>query len=191
MTSFGNGQTGIQFFSLYERKKYRSCRCCLIKANKIFTVIIIYKTNLSLLMPTSFRNLLKKILVFFIIIFFSLSKIDFCCHFSIIYGLPLAFFSSSRRSSSRLIIKCVLHLQHSGVLVLYRYQLPWLCDIHSHKWIRSQNKHSKNAFSQFCITKLEAHSFPNESSLSLMKSKMLFNGYITYVCCITNNTIYN
>lgn len=89
-------------FSLYERKEYRSCRCCLIKTNKIFTVIIIYKTNLSLLMPTSSRNLLKNFLVFFIIIFFSLSKIDFCCHFSIIYGLPLAFFSSSRRSSSRL-----------------------------------------------------------------------------------------
>lgn len=53
---------GISVFFPTWRKK-------IVGKKKTFIVIIIYKTNLSIIMSTSFLNLLKKFLVFFIICF--------------------------------------------------------------------------------------------------------------------------
>lgn len=195
MTLLLNGQTGNQIFSpACNEKKNRPCWWCWIKKEDIYRVIIIYKTNLSLIMSTSFRIYWKNFWYFLSFLFLSWKLIFVTAsQYKIWHPLTslLILFTSTKKQAATTVAAsnplsnasfCICY-SHCGVRV-YRYQLPLVCDIRSHKREDRKNKNSRNGKNS------STYIHSNESSLM----KLLFNGFITYcsndVCCV-QQYVYN
>lgn len=183
---------GIRFFPCMQRKKNRPCWCCWIKKEDIYRVSIIYKTNLSLIMSTSSRIYWKNFWYFLSFLFLSWKLIFVTAsQYKIWHPLTslLILFTSTKKQAATTVAAsnplsnafCICY-SHCGVRV-YRYQLPLVCDIRSHKREDRENKISRNGKNSSTYTQMNHLLWNCYLTDSLRIAHMMFVVY--------NNTFIN